>query len=35
MGQLAGFFELQSRHADWVESEFTAEARSHVSIYHT
>ncbi|MEX2374660.1 MAG: class I SAM-dependent methyltransferase, partial [Dehalococcoidia bacterium] len=32
MGQLAGF-ELESRHADWVGSEFTAESRSHVSVY--
>ncbi|MFG1902936.1 class I SAM-dependent DNA methyltransferase [Micromonospora carbonacea] len=32
MAQLAGF-ELESRHADWVGGEFTAEARSHVSVY--
>ncbi len=32
MGQLAGF-ELESRHADWSESPFTAESRSHVSVY--
>lgn len=32
MAQLAGF-ELESRHADWVGSEFTAESRSHVSVY--
>ncbi|WP_428965563.1 class I SAM-dependent DNA methyltransferase [Micromonospora fluostatini] len=32
MGQLAGF-ELESRHADWVGAEFTAESRSHVSVY--
>jgi SAM-dependent methyltransferase len=32
MAQLAGF-ELQSRHADWVGSDFTAESRSHVSVY--
>jgi SAM-dependent methyltransferase len=32
MGQLAGF-ELESRHADWAGSEFTAESRSHVSVY--
>jgi SAM-dependent methyltransferase len=32
MGQLAGF-ELESRQADWVGSEFTAESRSHVSVY--
>jgi SAM-dependent methyltransferase len=34
MGQLAGF-ELQSRHADWAGAEFTAESRSHVSVYRT
>jgi SAM-dependent methyltransferase len=32
MGQLAGF-ELESRHADWSGSEFTAESSSHVSVY--
>jgi hypothetical protein len=32
MGQLAGF-ELETRHADWTGAEFTAEARSHVSVY--
>jgi SAM-dependent methyltransferase len=32
MAQLAGF-ELQSRHADWSGSEFTAESRFHVSVY--
>ena len=32
MAQLAGF-ELECRHADWVGSEFTAESRSHVSVY--
>ncbi len=32
MGQLAGF-ALESRHADWTGSEFTAESRSHVSVY--
>lgn len=32
MGALAGF-ELESRHADWVGSELTAESRSHVSVY--
>jgi SAM-dependent methyltransferase len=32
MAQLAGF-DLESRHADWVGSEFTAESRSHVSVY--
>jgi len=32
MAQIAGF-ELESRHADWPGSEFTAESRSHVSTY--
>ncbi len=32
MAQLAGF-ELESRHADWLGTEFTAEAGSHVSVY--
>ncbi|MFG2072370.1 class I SAM-dependent methyltransferase [Nonomuraea maritima] len=32
MAQLAGF-ELESRHADWSKAEFTAESRSHVSVY--
>jgi SAM-dependent methyltransferase len=32
MGQLAGF-ELETRHADWAGAEFTAESRSHVSVY--
>jgi SAM-dependent methyltransferase len=32
MGQLAGF-TLGSRHADWAGAEFTAESRSHVSVY--
>lgn len=32
MAQLAGF-ELESRHADWLGAEFTAESRSHVSVY--
>lgn len=32
MGQLAGF-ELESRHADWEGAEFTADSRSHVSVY--
>jgi SAM-dependent methyltransferase len=32
MGQLAGF-ELESRHADWTGTEFTAESWSHVSVY--
>jgi SAM-dependent methyltransferase len=32
MGQLAGF-ELETRHADWAGTPFTAESRSHVSVY--
>ena len=32
MAQLAGF-ELESRHGDWSGAEFTAESRSHVSVY--
>jgi SAM-dependent methyltransferase len=32
MAQLAGF-ELEARYADWDRSEFTAESRSHVSVY--
>ncbi|MER6075553.1 class I SAM-dependent methyltransferase [Streptomyces sp. NPDC001817] len=32
MAQLAGF-ERESRHADWSGTEFTAESRSHVSVY--
>lgn len=32
MAQLAGF-ELESRHANWTGSDFTAESRSHVSVY--
>ncbi|HEX5401253.1 MAG TPA: class I SAM-dependent methyltransferase [Pseudonocardiaceae bacterium] len=32
MAQLAGF-ELETRHADWTGGEFTAESRSHVSVY--
>ena len=32
MAQLAGL-ELDSRHADWTGSPFTAESRSHVSVY--
>jgi SAM-dependent methyltransferase len=32
MAQMAGF-ELESRHADWVGAEFTAESYSHVSVY--
>ncbi|MFY1670719.1 class I SAM-dependent DNA methyltransferase [Plantactinospora sp. WMMB334] len=32
MAELAGL-ELESRHADWRGAEFTAESRSHVSVY--
>lgn len=32
MAQIAGF-ELESRHADWHATEFTATSRSHVSVY--
>lgn len=32
MAELAGFV-LESRHADWVQSAFTAESPSHVSVY--
>ncbi|HKG50453.1 MAG TPA: class I SAM-dependent methyltransferase [Actinomycetales bacterium] len=32
MAQLAGF-ELESRRADWAGAEFTAESRSHVTVY--
>jgi SAM-dependent methyltransferase len=32
MAQLAGF-QLESRHADWAGTAFTAESRSHVSVY--
>jgi hypothetical protein len=32
MAQLA-WFELESRQADWAGAEFTAESRSHVSVY--
>ena len=32
MAQLAGM-ELESRHGDWSDGEFTAESTSHVSIY--
>ncbi|HSE70739.1 MAG TPA: class I SAM-dependent methyltransferase [Nocardioidaceae bacterium] len=32
MAELAGL-ELEARHADWAGSEFTAESRSHVSVY--
>ena len=32
MARLAGF-ELETRHADWAGSDFTAESTSHVSVY--
>lgn len=32
MARLAGL-ELESRHSDWTGGEFTAESRSHVSVY--
>jgi SAM-dependent methyltransferase len=32
MAQLAGL-ELETRHADWAGADFTAESRSHVSVY--
>jgi SAM-dependent methyltransferase len=32
MAQLAGF-ELETRHADWAGAAFTADSRSHVSVY--
>jgi len=32
MAQLAGF-ELETRHADWSGAEFTADSRSHISVY--
>ena len=32
MAQLAGF-SLESRHADWLGTPFTAESRSHISVY--
>jgi SAM-dependent methyltransferase len=32
MAQLAGF-ELETRHADWAGAEYTADSRSHVSVY--
>jgi SAM-dependent methyltransferase len=32
MAALAGF-ELDTRHADWTGAQFTAESRSHVSVY--
>ncbi|WP_221354260.1 class I SAM-dependent methyltransferase [Streptomyces beigongshangae] len=34
MAELAGM-TLESRHADWTGEEFTAESRSHVSVYRT
>ncbi|MEO3842863.1 class I SAM-dependent methyltransferase [Streptomyces sp. B22F1] len=34
MAELAGM-TLESRHADWAGGEFTAESRSHVSVYRT
>lgn len=34
MAELAGM-TLESRHADWTGAEFTAESRSHVSVYRT
>jgi SAM-dependent methyltransferase len=33
MAELAGF-TLEARHADWAGAEFTANSRSHVSVYH-
>jgi SAM-dependent methyltransferase len=33
MARLAGF-DLEDRHADWSGAEFTADSRSHVSVYH-
>lgn len=32
MGELAGF-QLETRHADWAGADFTADSRSHVSVY--
>ena len=32
MARLAGF-GLESRHADWTGGAFTADSRSHVSVY--
>jgi hypothetical protein len=32
MAQLAGF-ELESRHSNWAGTHFSAESRSHVSVY--
>lgn len=34
MAQLAGF-ELESRHANWSGDQFSAESRSHVSVYRS
>ncbi len=34
MAELAGM-TLESRHAGWTGEEFTAESRSHVSVYRT
>jgi SAM-dependent methyltransferase len=34
MAQLAGF-TLETRHADWAGAEFTADSRSHVSVYRS
>ncbi|GAA1961082.1 class I SAM-dependent methyltransferase [Kitasatospora viridis] len=34
MAELAGM-TLESRHADWTGAEFTAQSRSHVSVYRT
>jgi hypothetical protein len=32
MAQIAGF-ELETREADWAGAAFSAESRSHVSVY--
>ncbi len=32
MAQLAGF-DLEDRYGDWTGSDFTADSRSHVSVY--
>lgn len=32
MAQLAGF-KLETRHADWRDTEFTGESPSHVTVY--
>ncbi|WP_222928248.1 hypothetical protein [Cellulomonas telluris] len=34
MGRLAGL-ALETRHADWSGAEFTADSRSHVSVYRS